>query len=98
MLLKKNDLYLAQILMRENAISPLTALTIRQIATLLSKEDIMPISDSSIRRSIKVLIDNDFLDVGYYMHTSKTYYVSKKGIDEMKKNFDLQKEIISYGK
>lgn len=71
----KNDMYILSAIKKIGATNSLNS---TPISTLLKN---VKISGSTVRSSIKKLIENKLVGVGYMQKNARTYYITKEGIE-----------------
>lgn len=76
MIISKEDILLLKNLYKEHVITQLQSLTIKDIVDKGISKD----GEQTVRRRIKRLLANELLDEGFKSKNSKTYYVTKNGI------------------
>lgn len=77
-MLTKNDYSILIVLFNENCNTEIKSFTIERI-----KEEVN-LSCNKIRNSLKKFIELEMISEGAKQHRSKTYYISKKGIEKVR--------------
>lgn len=83
--LKKTDFQLLFKMIQLDAISPLKGLPINKIMQVTES------SRSTVRRNLLLLIDLGFVEYGYYIKNSRTYYVTPDGVKKISDDISLSK-------
>lgn len=75
------DIKLLAILNGLDKTNPYKALSFEEIYKEYSNQSTTNASESTIRRSIKTLLENGYIEYGYKRVNVKTYYVTNLGIE-----------------
>lgn len=74
------DIKILTLLNVNDKVNPYKSMSFDEVGELYSNSSKIKISESTIRRSLKILIENECVAYGYKRSNVKTYYITDSGI------------------
>lgn len=81
MAMSMRDVKILMILNKEDKSTPVKSLKFDDIWSRYKDASNANISESSIRRNLKILVENGYVEYGFKIGSIKTYYITSLGIE-----------------